>query len=115
MHLKRLSTIALLVVFATAAFAADQTGTTAKRFGTWGIDTSGMDTSVKPGDDFNRYVNGKWIDSTQIPADRTSYGAFPMLTELSQARVHAILAGWAADKTDRKRTRLNSSHIPLSR
>jgi putative endopeptidase len=99
MHLKRLSTIALLVVFATAAFAADQTGTTAKRFGTWGIDTSGMDTSVKPGDDFNRYVNGKWIDSTQIPADRTSYGAFPMLTELSEARVHAILDGWAADKT----------------
>jgi len=99
MHLKRLSTIALLAVFATAAFAADQTSTTAKRFGTWGIDTSGMDTSVKPGDDFNRYVNGKWIDSTQIPADRTSYGAFPMLTELSEARVHAILDGWAADKT----------------
>jgi len=99
MHVKRLSTITLLAIFATAAFAADQTGTTAKRFGTWGIDTSGMDTSVKPGDDFNRYVNGKWSATTQIPADRTSYGAFPMLGELSEARVHAILDGWAADKT----------------
>ena len=71
MHFKRLSTIALLTAFATAAFAADQPGTTAKRFGTWGIDTSGMDTSVKPGDDFNRFVNGKWAATTQIPADRT--------------------------------------------
>jgi len=98
MFFKRISAAALLVLFGTAAFAADQT-IPAKRFGTWGVDVAGMDTSVKPGDDFFRYVNGKWAATTQIPPDRTSYGSFPMLGELSEARVHALLDSWAADKT----------------
>ena len=34
-----------------------------------GIDFSGMDTSVRPQDDFYRYANGKWLESTEIPAD----------------------------------------------
>ena len=97
MLLKRLSAIALLAFVTTAAFAADLP-ITAKRYGTWGIDLAGMDTSIKPGDDFFGYVNGKWAATTQIPADRTSYGAFPMLSELSETRVHAILDSWAADK-----------------
>jgi len=61
------------------------------RYGTWGFDLSGMDTSVKPGDDFFRYANGKWADQTQIPADRTRYGNFDKLAELSENRVRAIL------------------------
>ncbi|HWU03349.1 MAG TPA: hypothetical protein VN222_11475, partial [Novosphingobium sp.] len=43
-------------------------------FGTWGVDLSTRDTSVKPGDDFQRYAAGKWLDATQIPADRPSVG-----------------------------------------
>ncbi len=80
--------------------ASSTTGapTAAKRYGTWGIDLAGMDRSVKPGDDFFRYVNGKWADTTQIPPDKTSFGAFMILRDLSEARVHAILEGWAADK-----------------
>jgi putative endopeptidase len=46
------------------------------KYGTWGFDASGMDPSVKPGDDFFRYANGKWADRTQIPSDRTRYGYF---------------------------------------
>ena len=34
-----------------------------------GIDLSGMDTSVRPQDDFYRYANGKWLETTEIPAD----------------------------------------------
>ena len=41
-----------------------------------GIIVENMDTSVKPSDDFFRYVNGTWLDKTEIPADRTSWGAF---------------------------------------
>ncbi|HWH16769.1 MAG TPA: hypothetical protein VNT77_00295, partial [Allosphingosinicella sp.] len=40
----------------------------APRFGQWGIDTAGMDRSVKPGDDFFTYVNGNWAKTTPIPA-----------------------------------------------
>src|SRR5204863_9359806 len=52
-----------------------------------------------PGADFFKYVNGKWAASTQIPADKTGYGAFAMLSDLSKARVHALLDRWSADKT----------------
>lgn len=99
MNARRYLAIALLSLFSSAAIAADATNTIAKRYGTWGVDLDGMDRTVKPGDDFFRYVNGKWVANAQIPADRTSWGAFPMLGELSQARVRAILDGWAADKT----------------
>ncbi|MBE7219999.1 MAG: peptidase M13, partial [Caulobacteraceae bacterium] len=60
-------------------------------YGTWGFDTSGMDRAVKPGTSFFDYANGDWIKRTQIPPDKTSYGAFDILADLSEARVHFIL------------------------
>ena len=57
-----------------------------------------MDTSVKPGDDFYRYVNGKWLDSFQIPADRASYGTGTVVFEKTEADLHAILDELAASK-----------------
>jgi len=89
----------VLSLFTATSRAADVgANTTAKRYGTWGVDLDGMDRSVKPGDDFFRYVNGKWAATTQIPADRTSFGSGAILSELSEARVRGILDGWAADK-----------------
>jgi putative endopeptidase len=90
-----LAAIALLTLTINAQQRPE---TVAKRYGTWGIDLEGMDRTVKPGDDFFRYVNGNWAKTVTIPADRTSYGAFAMLRELSEARVHGILDRWAADK-----------------
>ncbi len=60
-------------------------------YGAWGIDLSGMDRSVKPGDNFYRYVNGKTDARLVIPADRTSYGVNEALEELSENRTHAII------------------------
>jgi putative endopeptidase len=70
----------------------------AKRLGTWGFDTTGMDASVKPGDDFFAYANGKWAASTTIPADKVAYNSFAILGDLSEARVRGIVERWAADK-----------------
>jgi len=100
--MKRLSALLFISLFAFAAFAGEESTTTtapvaAKRYGTWGIDLDGMDRTVKPGDDFFRFVNGKWAASTQIPPDKVSFGAFTMLGDLSEARVRAILDRWAAD------------------
>jgi putative endopeptidase len=64
--------------------------------GTWGIDLTGMDRSVKPGDDFFEYANGAWFDRTEIPADRTSIGSFQMLQILSETRMKALIAGLEA-------------------
>ncbi|HEY3053600.1 MAG TPA: M13-type metalloendopeptidase [Thermoanaerobaculia bacterium] len=94
-----ISLIALLSSFTTVRGEDASTTATAKRYGTWGVDLEGMDPAVKPGDDFFRYVNGKWAATTQIPPDKTSYGAFQILTDLSEARVRQILDRWSADKT----------------
>ncbi len=65
-------------------------------FGEFGIDTAEMDPSVEPGDDFYRYVNGRWLDNTEIPADRTNYGVFTKLDEEAQEQVRDIIEEAAA-------------------
>jgi putative endopeptidase len=64
----------------------------APRFGTWGVDLTGLDRNVKPGDDFFHYVNGSWLAKATIPADRSSIGAFTELSILNEKRVNAIVA-----------------------
>ncbi|MGI9233042.1 MAG: peptidase M13, partial [Woeseiaceae bacterium] len=56
-----------------------------------GIDLQYMDTSVKPGDDFFAYVNGTWLENTEIPSDRSSYGIGAILHDEAQANVRAIV------------------------
>jgi len=56
-----------------------------------GIIVENMDTSVRPNDDFFRYVNGTWFDTTEIPADRTSWGGFNELRKKTDADVLIIL------------------------
>lgn len=56
-----------------------------------GITKKNMDTLVKPGDNFQEFVNGKWMKNTKIPADKSSYGAFDMLYDQSQKDVKAII------------------------
>ena len=76
----------------------DAVSLAAPKYGTWGFDLSGMDRSVKPGDDFFKFANGKWAERTQIPPDRTRYGNFNKLRELSEHRMHAILEDAKAGK-----------------
>ena len=56
-----------------------------------GIVLENMDTTVKPNDDFFRYVNGSWVDKTEIPADRTIWGSFHELRKQTDSDVLAIL------------------------
>jgi putative endopeptidase len=46
-----------------------------------GINVANMDTKVSPGQDFFRYVNGTWLDKTEIPSDRNSWGSFNELRQ----------------------------------
>jgi len=68
----------------------------AHRYGTWGIDTAGMDRSVRPGEDFFAYASGSWAKNTQIPADKSNYNSFSVLRDLSEARVHALIESYDA-------------------
>ena len=58
---------------------------------TSGINKKNMDVKVKPGDNFANYVNGTWLKTMKIPADKASYGAFDKLYDQSQKEVKAII------------------------
>ncbi|MBS0455944.1 MAG: M13 family peptidase [Proteobacteria bacterium] len=58
---------------------------------TSGIDTAGMDKSVRPQDNFYDYINGHWLATTQIPADKPSYGAFTVLYDKTQENLRTIV------------------------
>ncbi|HVN46428.1 MAG TPA: M13 family metallopeptidase [Steroidobacteraceae bacterium] len=61
------------------------------QIGSFGLDLAGGDPGVKPGDDFARYANGRWLDTTQIPPDRASWGSFAMLRERSLQQLRELL------------------------
>jgi putative endopeptidase len=60
-------------------------------FGTWGVDISTRDLSVKPGDDFQRYASGKWMDTHDIPADKSQNGIGSELNDRNQEQLRAIV------------------------
>jgi predicted metalloendopeptidase len=64
--------------------------------GDFGVDLSAGDRSVKPGDDFFEFANGSWYRSFNIPADKSSFGPFDRLDELSKQRVRLIIERAAA-------------------
>ncbi len=70
--------------------------TQAPRMGTWGFDLSGRDAAVKAGVDFYRHSNGAWDARTAIPSDRSEYGVFETLADLSRARSRTIIEKAAA-------------------
>jgi putative endopeptidase len=70
-------------------------------FGDFGIDEAGMDKSILPGNDFYGYVNGNWAKNTPIPADKSNYGSFNLLSDLSEARTKDILEAAAKDPSSK--------------
>jgi putative endopeptidase len=66
--------------------------------GAFGYDAEGMDKATKPGDDFYKFVNGTWAAKTPIPADRSSWGGFSILRDLSDTRTRAIIEQVSATK-----------------
>lgn len=59
--------------------------------GAFGFDVHGMDRSVAAGDNFYTYANGGWEKATPIPADRSNYGMFTKLDDLSFERTRSII------------------------
>ncbi|MEP7244068.1 MAG: M13 family metallopeptidase [Gammaproteobacteria bacterium] len=59
--------------------------------GDFGFDSTGMDRSVKPGNDFNAFANGAWVQRSQVPADRASWGVWNVLEEQANDQMRGIL------------------------
>lgn len=67
--------------------------------GDFGFDVTGMDRTIAAGDDFFGYADGNWVKNTEIPADRSGYNSFTVLTEQALKDTRAIVEE-AAAKTD---------------
>jgi putative endopeptidase len=61
-----------------------------------GPDIAGMDPATAPGNDFFRYANGAWLNATEIPADRASFGSSEILADLTTRQVNELLQQAAA-------------------
>ncbi len=76
---------------ATTSDASSNAQVQASAAPTSGVDLAGIDKSVQPGDDINAYANGTWAKTTEIPADRSSTGAFLVVSEKAEQRLSELV------------------------
>lgn len=81
-----------------------------------GVQTLYVDSSVRPQDDLYRYLNGKWLDTFELPRDKGAYGAFTLIDDHTQEQLRTIVDGLAAapeaeDADARKLTDLYASFM----
>lgn len=77
----------LLLPIFFVSFIACQTGTKEKPF----IAIDGIDSTIKPGDDFYNYVNLKWYDTAQIPPSQSGVGAYRFMNYQQRLKLQGIL------------------------
>lgn len=96
--MKRLSlSFVVLVAFVGLSAAADERPS--------GLDQAAFDNAVRVQDDLYRHVNGRWLLATQIPADKSNYGAFTALGDAARENVRTIIEESSknpADESGRK-------------
>ena len=61
------------------------------KIGQWGVDLTGRDLSVKPGDDFDHYASGAWLAKTQISGDKPEVSSFYTLYDDSQSQLKDLI------------------------
>jgi putative endopeptidase len=60
----------------------------------------GMNPDIRPQDDLFGHVNGRWLEETEIPADRSTWGAFVTLADTAEQHVREIIESLAAGSPD---------------
>ena len=80
-----------LFTLATVAIAIASTSAIAQTSSNDALDLTAFDKTVRPQDDLYQYVNGTWLSKTDIPADKSNYGAFTKLADLSEARCRKMI------------------------
>jgi predicted metalloendopeptidase len=102
MQLKTTTAVTIALVLAAApALTADSARPTKPVYGSWGLDYTAMDKSVKPGDDFFGYMNGRWLKTAPIPSDRTYNGIDVAIDETLKPRLRGIVEAAAQPRAER--------------
>ena len=83
MHMRYLKplTLAISLAVAGSSFATEPLR---------GIDVKGIDAKAPACANINDHINGNWAKGVQIPADRTTWGSFELLNEMSLERTHTL-------------------------
>lgn len=100
--MRKVSTLALSVALAlgvaacspqqsTESSATEQAQADTQQQLTSGLDLKDFNTSVRPQDDLFTYVNGGWVEKTEIPADRSRIGSFNELRDENQKRLRNLI------------------------
>ena len=85
--MKLIATCSIALCLTLLIFSCKDKTDTQRKF----VSVENMDTTVKPGDDFYRYVNGNWMKNAVIPSTETDIGVFHELYDNAQANQKAIL------------------------
>lgn len=78
------------VLIAAAGYAGAELGAKPK-YGAWGFDLTAMDRKMQPGDNFDRYANGAWLDRTVIPTDKSMVALRTEMSDRIEARLHGLM------------------------
>jgi len=98
----RLSQLALMTAIGTLTVLGSTASASAAKKAEGqlhGPDLNSFDTTMRPQDDFYRYVNGKWLDKTEIPVDRSRYGSFNILMDQTELQLKDIVSDLSKDTT----------------
>ena len=87
--MRRLSLLVLCAAAAACVRPAEMPGAATDPAS--GLDPAAFDRSVRPQDDLFHHVNGGWLATTEIPADKASYGAFDILFDKAQEDLRTIV------------------------
>ena len=100
--LKKASFLLVITVFLSVISCKKDNKQTVLLEKTPGINLDYMDNTVKPNEDFFQHVNGKWLETTEIPDDRTRWGSFDELRQRTDEDALAILKSAMSDNKDLK-------------
>ncbi len=96
---KTLLSFSVAIALCTSIGFAAEAAAPAAKIGSFGVDLTSRDMAVKPGDDFNRFASGHWLDTYELKDYQTSFGAFTSLREDSEAQTRQIFDA-LAKRTD---------------
>lgn len=81
------SFIAACIILTATSCKLSKNDDTAKDF----LDKNGIDSTVKPQDDFFSYVNGAWVKKTEIPAAESGWSSFAILYQNTTLELKSLL------------------------
>ena len=82
-----------------------------------GVDVQYIDSALRPQDDFFRHTQGKWLKDVEIPADRSSWGAFSVAQDKVAGQIQALVEQAEKDiaRTKGLRTRRSGTSTRATR